>query len=81
MEKINLFDVRRECRLCGKKYPVDGGMRLCNCGGFLYVTGAYWPRKAGRREKGGQGDSRPVLRDERGNQGYQETKGTPGAGD
>ena len=40
----------------------------------------YRPEIEGR-ETIGQRNSRPVLRDERGNQRYQETEGTLGAGD
>ena len=47
VEKANLFDVRKECRLCGRKYPADSEQRICECGGFLYVVGAYWQRKTG----------------------------------
>lgn len=47
MDKVNLFDVRKECRMCGKRYRADSKQMFCSCGGFLYITGAYWQRKVG----------------------------------
>lgn len=72
MDKVNLFDVRKECRICGKRYRADSKQKFCSCGGFLCITGAYWQRKTGG-ESIGQRSTRPVLRDERGNKRYSET--------
>lgn len=50
MDKVNLFDVRKECRVCGRKYSVDSRQRTCECGRWLYITGAYWQAATGKRK-------------------------------
>lgn len=59
MDKINWFDVRKECRLCGRRYPADSNQRHCECGGYLYIIGAYLQRQV----KGDTCDSRGVKSD------------------
>lgn len=60
MDKVNLFDVRKECRICGKRYRADSKQKFCSCGGFLYITGAYWQRKTGG-DAGGDKDNQEVV--------------------
>lgn len=47
MDRVKLFDVRKECRRCGMKYRGDDKEHFCQCGGFLYITGAYLQRRGG----------------------------------
>lgn len=44
MDKVNLFDVRKECRVCGRKYSALDTRVTCDCGRYLYLMGAYWQR-------------------------------------
>lgn len=75
MDRVSLFDVRKQCRVCGRRYPMTSGQQ-CSCCGFLYVTGAYWQRKVG--DAGGQGGADTVLRDDGRDKGYTEADKEPG---
>lgn len=44
MDRVNLFDVRKECRVCGRKYSATDKRATCDCGRYLYLMGAYWQR-------------------------------------
>lgn len=61
MDRVKMFDVRKECRMCGKRHRANSKQMFCSCGGFLYITGAYLQRKAGG-EADGQADTGTVHR-------------------
>lgn len=60
MDRVNLFDVRKECRVCGRKYSADSRQRICECGRFLYIAASYWQRKTGGDAGGDKGNQEVV---------------------
>ena len=66
MERVRPIEVHKECRRCGKRYPMSE--ERCICGGWLYVTWlcrSTYPHKTGG-DTDGQGSADSALRDESG---------------
>lgn len=63
---IRPISVSRKCLCCGKVWPAGTGRRYCDCDrqGYLYGVAEYYQIRTGGVTDG-QGDTGPVLRNER----------------
>ncbi len=52
MNVMHSLEVKRECRTCGRRYPLGGRRKFCICGGYIFTMSQVYQPKV---RKGGKG--------------------------